>query len=211
MKTLTKTISVLSLALAFFLTSFISFAEVNENKDKTFDPKKMSSGLTFDLDHMSQAPLNFRLDIRQPENHLVNVTIYDTNGKEVYSSFTSKTEISQLFNVSGLGYGEYTVEIATLGEVASDKIVLEKPEFMRPKAFIKESEKIKNKVTIVSLNTDSTVKIKIHDQDNKLVYYDSYFVNDYRDHLDLSFLPKGEYTISLESKNLSETQKVTVE
>ncbi|QCK16270.1 T9SS type A sorting domain-containing protein [Mangrovivirga cuniculi] len=210
MKTLTKTIFALSLTLAFALSSFSAVANTNDEPGNIFDPKKMSSGLIFDLDHISEDLLKFRLNIHQPEKHLYNITIYDKDGNQLYTAYTSKTDNSQLFNLEGLGYGEYIVEINSLGETASDRIVLKEPEYLRPMGFIKESEKIKNKVTIVSLNTESTVKVKITDSNGKKVYVNSYYLKNYREHLDLNWLPKGEYTMTMTSDNFSETENITI-
>ncbi|QCK16271.1 DUF3244 domain-containing protein [Mangrovivirga cuniculi] len=210
MKTLAKTISTVSLILIFTLICSTAYAGVNENSNKIFDPKKMSSGLIFDLDHIFNNPMKFRLDLHQPEKHLVQISIYDKDNNKVYSAFTSKTQNSQLFNLSELGYGEYTVEITTLGEVARDKIILEKPAYLNPVAFIKESETTKNKVTIVSLNAGSPVNFTITDEGNNVVYNDIYYKKDLRENINLNELPQGDYTLTLESNDVFESKNITI-
>lgn len=210
MKTLVKQLPVVSLILAFFLISFAAYADSNENSNEIFDPKKMRSGLIFDLDNILDSPLKFRLDIIQPEKHLVNISIYDEEGNQVYSAFTSKTQNNQLFNLTDLGYGEYTVEISTLGEVSSDKIKLERPEYLYPMGFIKESVVDKNKVTIVSLNAESPVTLEITDLNNQVVYSDLFFRKDLRENLNLNRLSEGEYIVTLKSKDFTETKTITV-
>ncbi|NMM49070.1 DUF3244 domain-containing protein [Marinigracilibium pacificum] len=210
MKTLSKSIFAVTLALAFVLTSFTASAKIYDPNKGIFDPKKMSSGLMFDIDNFRHNALKFRLDIYQPQKQLVNISILDKEGTVVYNAFTSKTESAQLFDVSSLGYGEYTVEISTLGETASDKIVLEAPEYLRPRAFIKESEVEKNRVTIVSLNAESSVKVKIVNENGKVVFSDAYYLENYREHLDLNWLPKGKYTVSMDFDDIHESQEITV-
>lgn len=140
------------------------------------------------------------------------VKIFNTDGDELYASskISGAASFQKLFDLTSLKDGEYTIELTSKNEKASEKFAIKDHVLVSVDGKKSDSEMLKaffrvtnDKLYVSHVNFDkATLRISIDDKFGTEIYNSALpSESTYSGMFDLTNLPSGEYQVSLVSGN----------
>lgn len=140
------------------------------------------------------------------------VKIFNAEGDELYASsrINGTASFQKLFDLTSLEDGEYTIELTSKKEKATEKFAILDHELVSVNGKKEESEMLKaffrvanDRLYVSHMNFDNAaLRIKIDDKFGTEIYNSSLPTEStYTGMFDLTNLPSGEYQVSLVSGN----------